>query len=250
MIKRYDNEWEIIYDKKMNLTEEDKQRAKDKNSFIFNYIIDDLGFKIGVVVAQKREEDVAPYIGWALFSEISEDPNVSIESFYEIPKFQEYLTSQCAATMSKHRPIYNIISDLKNYNYYDDTLLHRDAYQVYHIPSKYYRDYVLNIALSRAIPYNDENRNNYFCPYECNADKSYDGDGKQWTKGRILFSYEPSHATNLMQERVELKRLSNMGELNFNRAMENNYYERICVLIRHAIRKMEFRAWKYYKESF
>lgn len=246
MIKRYDENWENQY-KKFNLTEEEMNRANDKNSFIFNYITNDLGYKIGVVVAQKREDNVAPYIGWALFSEIAGYPNVYVTSFYDIPKFQEYMTNMGVWQLNKLGENCSLVKTLKNFSFLNCDFIVNEYPTAYHIPSRHYRDYLLNLALARAVPYNEENRQNYFCPYV--SDTTTVEKANLLTKGRISFGAMKNHITDLSNETIKFKETKkkksetfNFGEYCYNTVVSN--------YVRHAIRKMEFRAWKYYKKSF
>lgn len=65
----------------MNKSETNIRELLNKNNAIFNYIYDNRGFRIGVVVAQKGKLKGHNAIGWALFQEL---PSVESSLFVNI----------------------------------------------------------------------------------------------------------------------------------------------------------------------
>ena len=246
MIEKYSDAWEKQY-QLFNLTEAEKNRASEKN-YIFSYISNNLGYRLGVVVAQKSADNEAPYFGWALFSEISIIPNVIVDSFYDIPRFQKFMDTKGIACYCKDNSNSKLINTLKEFRLTGFDLDVRMFPVAYHIPSKHYRDYLINLALARSIPYTEESSKNYYCPYAPDGIKSEKAIDSR-TKGSLSFGTMSNHKTDLIDERIEFKTerdfeviVNNFGNFAFDSAT--------CCHVRQTVRKMEYRAWKYFKRCF
>lgn len=247
MIERENIAWEKQYEK-LNLTEKEKNRACERNSYIFEYIKNNLGFRLGVVVAQKRGNDTIPYIGWSLFSEISKIPNVVVDSFYDIPEFQRFLNTHGIANLYKEETYSRLLPSLMEFRLTDFDLDIRTFPTAFHIPSKHYRDYLINLALARAIPYTEENRHNYYCPY-ISDDSLVEEKADSLIAGSISFGTQKNHRTDLINEKIIFKKEHYIEA--FAKNFENLAFDAsTSKYIRQTIRHIEYRAWKHFGENF
>ena len=205
-----------------------------ENKAIFNYIYDSRGFKIGVVVAKKGDYIGHNQIGWALFDEIEFPSWTQLVRLKDTPiyknmmeAFKESVNVGIDCLKAKDTTSANVLKDTKVLELYDAIRAFDKAIEdtsIYSedgdrdVPAYYYVDkgdilYTIKRALEKA----NYDSWNYYCL------KHEDHD----LRNGIVDTYD-----------------NGFGEIERNRGKElpilaNN--------IRKAIRKMEFRAWRYFK---
>lgn len=216
---------ENIYNKVCNLTDEDKGKYKNRNSYIFNYIYDKYGFRIGVIVCFMDKEKNLPKIGWSLMRELTVgEPNIIIEKLYDIPTFRALVDNN--SVNSKMYKLYTFIRDVKKYKIdgFSDTI---SGISNIIILNRKQRDMLIDIAIARAVTYTPELSKNYYC--------------NNSVKGLIKFkpcAENDDYITDIRNNRLVI---------TGNAFIQNKVKESICKNIRDAVRAMEYRAWKYYK---
>lgn len=232
MIKRKEKDWKTRYLRRRdayNLLNEPHKR----NDYIFEYIEDDEANRIGVIVAQKYKDAKTPNIGWALMSEIADTPNYVIEKPEDIPLLNEYI-NMLDGVVNNFKEEYFDSGDLEAY---EDILKAIKTFKLVNspeapnLPCRYIigdradRDLLLDIALARAIPVNEENRKNFYVPT-----------GSERVK-KIRIGDLDLEFTDIRNNNLNLK----------SKCLEKKYVDETCNSIRRAVRRMDFRAWRYYK---
>ena len=188
------------------------------NNAIFNYIYDKNYLKLGIVIAFPSELKGRCKIGWALFTEVCKEEK-EISKFRDLPIIRNKLTEI-------KNTLYNIldtedkntierkewISLIQNIHSLEDFDLGEKNYSYYPVKASEWEN-LFNLAKSRA---------------------NYDGWNYYCAKGTTL-------------ERTDLRN-NYISTLN----TENTYGVFASDIntsagIRKAVRKMEYRAWKYFK---
>ena len=188
------------------------------NKAIFNYIYDKNYLKLGIVIAFPSELKGRCKIGWALFTEVCKEEK-EISKFRDLPIIRNKLTKI-------KNDLYNIldtedkntierkewISLIQNIHSLEDFDLGEKNYSYYPVKASEWEN-LFNLAKSRA---------------------NYDGWNYYCAKGTTL-------------ERTDLR-----NDLISTLNTENTYGVVTSDIdksagIRKAVRKMEYRAWKYFK---
>ena len=200
-----------------------------ENKAIFNYIYDSRGFRIGVILAKKGDYIGHNLIGWALFNEIEYPSWTQFVGIKDLPVYKDLIES-VKDSINK-----SLAKDSDSLEILEDTGVFK-IYEAFKVFNKAIRDtsvfsedgdrdvpacYIVNKedileALKKALEKANYDSWNYYClkheghDLRNNIVDTYYIDGyKQCTSGREL----PILANN----------------------------------IRKAVRKMEFRAWRYFK---
>ena len=200
-----------------------------ENKAIFNYIYDSRGFRIGVVLAKKGDYIGHNLIGWALFNEIEYPSWTQFVGIKDLPVYKDLIES-VKDSINK-----SLAKDSDSLEILEDTGVFK-IYEAFKVFNKAIRDtsvfsedgdrdvpacYIVNKedileALKKALEKANYDSWNYYClKHEGHdlrndiVDTNYIDGYKQCTSGREL----PILANN----------------------------------IRKAVRKMEFRAWRYFK---
>lgn len=232
MIRRKEKGWEARYYKMRdawNLLNEPHK----KNDYIFEYIEDDEANRIGVIVAQKYKDAKIPNIGWALMSEIADNPNYVVERTEDIPLLNEYFNMLDGIVNNfkdEHfdkgslEAYENILTEIRKFKFTNGP----DAPSLpckYVINDKADRDLLLDIALARAIPVSEVRRHNFYTPKGIEKIK------------KIGIGDLDLDRTDIRENNLFLK----------SKYLGNKYVTETCNCIRRAVRRMDFRAWRYYK---
>ena len=200
-----------------------------ENKAIFNYIYDSRGFRIGVVLSKKGDYIGHNLIGWALFNEIEYPSWTQFVGIKDLPVYKDLIES-VKDSINK-----SLAKDSDSLEILEDTGVFK-IYEAFKVFNKAIRDtsvfsedgdrdvpacYIVNKedileALNKALEKANYDSWNYYClKHEGHdlrndiVDTNYIDGYKQCTSGREL----PILANN----------------------------------IRKAVRKMEFRAWRYFK---
>lgn len=232
MIRRKEKGWGAQYYKMRdawNLLNEPHK----KNDYIFEYIEDDEANRIGVIVAQKYKDAKIPNIGWALMSEIANNPNYVVEKAEDIPLLNEYLNMLDGIVNNfkdEHfdkgslKAYENILTEIRGFKFANGP----DAPSLpckYVINDKADRDLLLDMALARAIPVSEVHRHNFYTPKGIEKIK------------KIGIGDLDLDRTDIRENNLCLK----------SKYLGNKYVTETCNCIRRAVRRMDFRAWRYYK---
>lgn len=200
-----------------------------ENKAIFNYIYDSRGFRIGVILAKKGDYIGQNLIGWALFNEIEYPSWTQFVGIKDLPVYKDLIESvkdSINKSLARDSDSLELLEDAGVFKIYeafkvfnkaikDTSVFSEDGDRnvpAFYIVSKEDILDTLKIALEKA----NYDSWNYYCLKHEGHDlrndivDTYDIDGyEQCTSGREL----PILANN----------------------------------IRKAVRKMEFRAWRYFK---
>lgn len=205
-----------------------------ENKAIFNYIYDSRGFKIGVVVAKKGDYIGHNQIGWALFDEIEFPSWTQLVRLKDTPiykdmmeAFKESVNIGIDCLKAKDTTSANVLKDTKVLELYDAIRAFDKAIQdtsIYSedgdrdVPAYYYVDKgdVLD-TIKRALEKANYDSWNYYCLKHEDHDLRND----------IVDTYDTGFGETERKRGKELPVLANN--------------------LRKAIRKMEFRAWRYFK---
>lgn len=217
----------------MNKSETNIGELLKENNAIFNYIYNSLGYRMGVVVAKKGNKKGYNPIGWALFNEINSIDYSTQIKLKSTPTYQR-MTKAFKQSISKIPSLeekdMELIKDLGFFECYDalsDFLkMNSELYSI--VESKYiaYKFSVthkgtveaIKLALSRA----NNNSWNYYSPK---------GSGHDLRNNIVNLSTFRTCAW-----------LSN--EIR-NPTKPNS--PKLANMLRKSIRKMEYRAWRYFK---
>lgn len=188
------------------------------NKAIFNYIYDKNYLKLGIVIAFPSELKGRCKIGWALFTEVCKEEK-EISKFRDLPIIRNKLTKI-------KNDLYNIldtedkntierkewISLIQNIHSLEDFDLGEKNYSYYPVKASEWEN-LFNLAKSRA---------------------NYDGWNYYCAKGTTL-------------ERTDLRNdlISTLNTENTYGVVTSDIDK--SASIRKAVRKMEYRAWKYFK---
>lgn len=225
---------ELRYNNACNLYVDEKGRAfKERNNYLFNYIYDDFGYRVGVIVSYMDKEKNLPKIGWALMTELTlGTPNIIIEKPYDIPTFKELVDRNYMN--SKLFPYYMFIRNLMDYDISTLSMSGNIGNTI--ILSHKQRDMLIDIALARAITYSPEVSKNYYCPSVNEPTKN---------KGLLRFNIKEEDDDTYGPFVTDIK--NNRLWLISGVTIKGETQTALCKRIRDAVRAMEFRAWRYYK---
>lgn len=189
-----------------------------ENNAIFNYIYDKTGVKQGIVIAFPSELKGKCKIGWALFGEVCKDEK-SISKFRDLPilmdklneiksSLYDILDTEDKNSIARQKWI-SLVQEVRSLEDFD--LGQGDSYY-YPTKAKEWEN-IFNLAKSRA---------------------NYDGWNYYCAKGTTL-------------ERTDLRRnyICTLSTENTCGLVQSNSEK--SASIRKAIRKMEYRAWNYFK---
>lgn len=186
---------------------------KDKNA-LFNYIQDEFGAKMGVVVGLKGRDRATPLVGWALFSEF-DDGRITMdkqskpcrEAFARVYEALDNFAKYCGNKMTAKR-----VEDVK------EILDSQDDFTIIPKDIKYR---AIELAILRANP----DREQYFV---CSNPIYNQQDTLIPQNPRTLYKTEGTHLVH--------------GSSEFN------YFDKYAIsYIKKACRAMEFRCWRFYK---
>lgn len=191
--------------------------AKMKN-VIFQYILDDYGFRIGIVVAKESKFKGHYCIGWAMNSEVNYRKR-ELSHLRSIPLFQKLLYS--IPYTKEYVDNRNSLMELGNlgiptkFDPFDEVLPN----VVYTPEDSEEKIQLMELALKRANP----DSWNYYLP------KEY------------------SHEISLRDEDFVNKKLEN--NYNDNKETYNLIYSNLNN-IKKTIKNIEYRAYRYFKDNF
>lgn len=225
---------ELRYNNNCGLFEEEKGRAyRERDSYLFNYIYDRFGYRVGVIVSYMDKEKNLPKIGWSLMAELTLcKSNIEIEGPYDIPTFRDMVDANYMN--SKIYPYYSFLRGLMDFKM--DSFGTVKKLGTIAILSHKQRDMLIDIALARAITYTPEVSKNYYCPSATTPTS---------VKGLIrfnIFEDDDRFTTDLRENHLYIA-----GGIDGEDCMTPDAQKYMCKVIRDAVRAMEYRAWRYYK---
>lgn len=204
------------------------EKFLEESNAIFNYIYDNRGFKVGIVLAMKTPLKGKCKIGWALFEEVQERSCKELSKLRDIPStmkkindIKDKIYTLCSTVESKgnkenRREFISLMQEVKSLE--DINLNSTEKY--YYIDNASDMESIFFSAKERA----NHDSWNYYC-----------------AKGTDL------SGTDLRRDRIEIS-VNSISTINSNSPM--NYTSRdteLCKAIRKAVRKMEYRAYRYFK---